>query len=267
MEPACNGLRLVLEHDALLKSHIKVRMIQQSSKRFPELSFVGIDGVLVRFGAAMSEDANRAALAFHRHITMLDLNGVVETAPSLTAVFLKLDIDQDPRAILNGIKIEMDAQDWFALESPAARRWTIPCSFDGPQLREAAELAGVTQEQAVDQITDSETRVLTLGFAPGQPYLGNLEPHWDIPRMTGIAANVPAQALVVALRQLIIFTNETPTGWRHIGQTAFKCFDKNREDPFAFRAGDLVRFARADRAEIDALQSGSLGGAKLEALL
>lgn len=229
-------------------------------------SYVGVDGVLVRFGAEMSEAANRAALAFHRHISGLELEGVLETAPSLTAVFLKLDIASDLDALVARIEAAMNAQDWFMSDSPALRAWTIPCCFDGPQLAEAAQLAGVSESTAIAQLTETQTRVLTLGFAPGQPYLGNLATHWDIPRMTEIAAKVPAQALVVAVRQLIIFNNEAPTGWRHIGQTAFRCFDKEREDPFALRAGDLVRFAQVGRAELKALQGDSYGGARLEHL-
>ena len=55
-------------------------------------------------------------------------------------------------------------------------------------------------------------------------------------------------------------------GWRHIGQTAFRCFDQSRAEPFAFQAGDLVQFKSAARSEIEALQSDNFGGAKLEVL-
>ena len=232
--------------------------------RFPQMSFVGIDGVLVRFAAQVSTDANKAALAFHAHISKSEGRGILETAPSLTAVFLKLDIESDLNAVLDHIRAEMMSRDWFETLNQQKRFWRIPCSFDGPQLREAADLANVSETQAIAEITASQTRVLTLGFAPGQPYLGNLDAHWNIPRMTGIAHNVPARALVIALRQLIIFSNATPTGWRHIGQTAFKCFDKDRAEPFAFKAGDMVQFEQASRSEIDALQSDTLGGARLE---
>ena len=241
-------------------------MIQPAEQRFPQMSFVGIDGVLVRFGAEMSEGANKAAVAFHRHVAELKLPGVLETAPSLTAVFIRLDIETDLEPVLANIRSELARKDWFAVPSAAHRKWTIPCCFDGPQLREAAELAGVSETQAVAQITQSEVQVLTLGFAPGQPYLGTLDQNWNIPRMTGIAAQVPARALVVAVSQLIVFANEAPTGWRHIGQMAFTCFDKDREVPFAFQSGDLVQFETAGRAEIDGLMDAPTGGARLERL-
>lgn len=239
-------------------------MNQHSPQKFPTVSFVGVDGVLVRFGETVSARSNQAALAFHRHMETANISGILECAPSLIAVYFRLDLDLSIDVILDRIRLELGSNDWFEAESHQRRLWTIPCSFDGPQLKEAAALAGVSETKAVEQLTSATTQVLTLGFAPGQPYLGNLDPHWDIPRMDGIAPNVPQNALVVAVRQLIIFANATPTGWRHIGQTAFRCFDQERRDPFAFKAGDQVRFDAVARSEIDALSSDTFGGARLE---
>lgn len=234
------------------------------ANRVPKIIFVGVDGVLVRFAEQMSDAANAAALAFHKHIENIAPVGIREAAPSLTAVYLKLDLDAEIEQVVQSVTEEVHARDWFAEPMLQSRLWTIPCSFDGPQLSEAAQLAGVNETQAVAQITSTQVRVLTLGFAPGQPYLGNLESHWNIARMDGVAPRVPARALVVAVAQLIIFANETPTGWRHIGQSAFQCFDQNRAEPFAFQAGDRVQFVSAARSEIDALWDDSFVGARLE---
>ena len=40
------------------------KMIVHTQERFPELTFVGVDGVLVRFGADVTEQANVAAFSF-----------------------------------------------------------------------------------------------------------------------------------------------------------------------------------------------------------
>lgn len=242
-------------------------MTSKAPKSFPELSFVGIDGVLVRFGAQVTDSANLAALAFHRHMQNAGVLGILECAPSLTAVFLRLDLSVDQNELIQSVALELEKRDWFAHPFKAKRRWTIPCSFDGPKLAEAAALVGVSERHAVEQLLAARVRVLTIGFAPGQPYLGNLEPHWNIPRMDGIAPSVPAGALVVAVGQLIIFSNAAPTGWRHIGQTAFRCFDQDRVDPFAFRTGDLVQFAKATSDEIKEMKSHAFGGAVLEDVL
>ena len=87
----------------------------------------------------------------------------------------------------------------------------------------------------------------TIGFAPGQPYLGELPEAWDIPRQTALTDRVPIGALTVAIRQLVLFSVSTPTGWRHIGQTAFRPFRPDAETPFVLRPGDEVIFEATDR--------------------
>jgi KipI family sensor histidine kinase inhibitor len=240
----------------------------QTQASFPALTYIGIDGVLVRFADRVSEQGNRAALAFHTHMSHVGIEGVLESAPSLIAVYLRLDITGDVSAIVQKVRDALTARDWFSEPATEGRLWTIPCCFDGPQLAEAADLAGVSEEAAINELTQAQVRVLTIGFAPGQPYLGNLPEHWNLPRLSGIAPNVPACALVVAVRQLIIFANAAPTGWRHIGTTGFQDFQRERVEPFAFRAGDLVQFSKVDRSEMDALilREDGLGGATCEAL-
>ena len=109
-------------------------------------------------------------------------------------------------------------------------------------------------------------RVLTIGFAPGQPYMGELAPHWDIPRQQGLTKSVPPGALVVAIRQLIIFTNASPTGWRHIGQTAFRTFRPGSDMPFPLSPGDELIFPSITRQEFDRIADDPTGGAEREAL-
>ena len=62
---------------------------------------------------------------------------------------------------------------------------------------------------------------------------------------------MPAGSLVVALRQLVLFTNDAPTGWRQIGQTAFRTFDPASDTPFRLRTGDEIEFVRVDRAGME----------------
>lgn len=230
---------------------------------------VGVFGFLVRFSTVLSEAANAAALAFRADVEARPIEGVLETSPSLVSVFFRIDpVACNPAQIRAELENRLAQRDWFAGAVARRRLWHIPCCFDGPQLAEAAALAGVSEGQAIAEIEAAETRVLTLGFAPGQPYLGTLAHHWNIPRMAGVAPQVPRGALVVAVRQLIVFANQAPTGWRHIGNTALQCFDARREMAFAFEPGDFVRIHAVPARDIEALKQGAdtLGGARLEVL-
>lgn len=239
----------------------------------PLIRTLGLSGLLVTFARALNPAANRAALALRAAVEAEGWPEVAETTSSLTSVFLRVDLlAGDMAALETRLRALVDSRDWGAAPLPSGRRlWRIPVTLEGtgaPQLDEAAALAGMTAAEARASIAAARVRVLTIGFAPGQPYMGELPEAWNIPRQEGLTAQVPRGALVVAIRQLIIFSGPTPTGWRHIGQTGFHCFRPDAADPFPLAPGDEVTFdvVRPDRLE--ALKAGDPlgGGATVEAL-
>lgn len=236
---------------------------------FPNIAPLGLGGWLVRFGDQPDEGANRAALSFRAAVDAAHWVDVLETATALASVFVRFD----PMATsADGLKRKLlgllEQQNWTGQGLPAERRrWTIPCAFggsNGPALDAVAQQVGVSPDRAIAALTQTPVRVLTLGFAPGQPYLGTLPPEWDVPRQKQLTPMVPPGALVVAVRQLIIFTAAAPTGWQQIGQTSFACFRPKSDAPFAFRAGDEVVFRAVPQEDLPPF--GGDGGATCEVL-
>ncbi len=232
---------------------------------------LGPDGVLVRFADALSDAANRAALAFRADLETAALTGVVETATSLTSVFLRFRPDLTTRATLvEALTERLGTRDWLAADLPGGRTlWHIPAVFDGPHAPDLAEVArqiGRDPDRAIAELTATPVRVLALGFAPGQPYLGFLDEHWNIPRRTEVTPEVPQGAVVVAVRQVIPFANPAPTGWWQIGRTAFRCYDPALEPALPLSPGDEIRFQSVPLATWERLLTAPRGGAETEAL-
>ncbi|NNE88952.1 MAG: carboxyltransferase domain-containing protein [Silicimonas sp.] len=241
------------------------------SESKPTFLPLGPDGILIRFADTLSEPANRAALAFRAAMSETMPDGVTETATSLTSVFLRFRPNDIHRAALEDIvRDKLQGTDWFGAPLPSGRKlWRLPTSFggdDGPALEEAATLAGVSTDTAVDEICANPLRVLALGFAPGQPYLGFLPKHWDIPRQSDVTPQVPQGAVVVAVCQVIPFASSAPTGWRQIGRTAFRCYNPDHDDPLPLRPGDEVGFFPVSPAELTAADDRPFGGAEVETL-
>ncbi len=240
----------------------------------PLIRTVGLSGILITFGHEMNDAANRAAIAFRAQIDTLDWPEVEETMSSLVSTFLRIDlVVHDPDPVMHRIRDALGDTDWLVAPLPKGRkRWQVPAVFGGeraPQLEEAADVAGMSTEAAIKGLTDTTVRVLTIGFAPGQPYLGTLPPEWNIPRLNGVTPNVPACSLVAAVRQLCLFPYATPTGWRHVGQTAFHPFFQDRDAPFALSPGDEIQFVQISPealADIEANNTDGLGGAHWEAV-
>ena len=239
---------------------------------FPQIKLMGVTGVLVRFADRLSEPANRAALAYRAAVEAEGWSGVLETTTALASAFLRIDpISADPRDIATRAEALARGRDWTGMPLPTGRTlWRIPCAWGGrlgPDLADAAALAGLSEADAIAQLSRARTRVLTLGFAPGQPYLGELPPAWDLPRREALQ-NVPGRSLLLAVRQLIIFTAPAPTGWRHVGQTGFAPFAPDAPEAVPLRPGDEIEFPVASEEEIEAhLALGDgLGGAVAEPL-
>lgn len=241
---------------------------------WPFIRTVGLSGLLVTFADKMSEPANRAALAFRAEVAMQDWPEVIEASTSLVSTFIEVNLATTSAAALSERLTDLlKNRDWFDAPLPAGRTlWHVPTVYGtdlAPQLEEAAQVAGVDVDAAIKEISTSRVRVLTIGFAPGQPYMGELSETWNIPRQTGLTPSVPAGSLVIAIRQLIVFTNASPTGWRHIGQTAWENFRPDSEQPFALSPGDELIFPSVTRdafLKIKSHDTSGNGGATSEAL-
>jgi inhibitor of KinA len=241
---------------------------------FPKIQNVGLAGILISFADTMSEPANRAALSLRAAVEEAGWPEVTETSTSLVSTFLQIDLVAVPReTMLARISDLLESRDWYGSDLPSGRTlWHIPTVYGtdlAPQLEEAAELAGLDPDAAIKELSGCRVRVLTIGFAPGQPYLGELPKNWDIPRQQALTKSVPSGALIVAIRQFVLFTNASPTGWRHIGQTAFKTFRPASDTPFALSPGDELCFPSVSRAEMEKIMAqddAGMGGAETEVL-
>ena len=238
---------------------------------FPRIDPLGLDGVLVRFADSLTEPANRAALAFRAALESDPPEAVEEVSTSLVSTHLRFDPLHLPLDRLAAdLRHRLAAQDWYRAPLPEGRRLlSIPTVYGtdlAPQLAEAAGLADRSEAEAIRELSGAPLRVTTIGFAPGQPYLGTLSEAWDIPRQTGLTPSVPVGALVVAIRQMVLFSVSTPTGWRHVGQTHARLFRPEAQQPFLLRPGDEVRFPAISREHFEAMRAEGADGIETEAL-
>ena len=238
---------------------------------FPMIRTGGVDGLLVTFGDKLSEPANRAALSFRVAVEEAGWDAVEETSSTLVSCFIRFDPLRLPHDVLKA-KVETLAKsrNWFDAALPTGRRfWRIPTVYGtdlAPQLAQAAAAAGMSEAEAATSLSDARVRVQARGFAPGQPYLGELPKAWDIPRQSQLTDRVPQGALVVAIRQFVLFGVSAPTGWLHVGQTAINLFQPQADEPILLRPGDEVQFIATDAASLNDMCSDPNGGATYETI-
>ncbi|OUD10030.1 hypothetical protein BVC71_00495 [Marivivens niveibacter] len=223
----------------------------------PQILPLGIDGALVRFGTVMSDEANQCA-AQVAQILSQDEFGFIDVQGTLASVAVRFDPIQtnfsDVRAVITA-----QINDATTAQAIPFKQWRIPTCFNGEDLAEVAAIIGDSAQSVIDEIASIPVRVLTIGFAPGQPYLGELPDRYGIPRQSQLRP-VPAGALVVAVRQMVLFANASPTGWRWIGATAARLFDAGRDPAAILTAGDMIEFCPVTADQLAKLQSDPIGG-------
>ena len=74
----------------------------------PLLQPMGDSALLVRFGSALSEQANRAATAFAARLGREPIAGVVEVVPNLVSVLLRYDpLSEASRSIPGEVRLRL----------------------------------------------------------------------------------------------------------------------------------------------------------------
>jgi len=130
-------------------------------------------------------------------------------------------------------------------ETHAAKVVRIPVVYGGeygPDLESLAKLHDMTPEQVIEIHSGKDYLIYMLGFTPGFPYLGGMDPKIATPRLKTPRTKIPAGSVGIAGEQTGFYPLDSPGGWQLIGRTPLALFDPEREAPFLLSAGEYVRF-------------------------
>ncbi len=209
---------------------------------------LGDCAALVRFGDRIDEAMHRLVRAACARLEAEPVAGMVELVPAFTT----LAVSYDPAAVGTAAPyptvaaaLEARLADVQADEAPAGRTVEIPVRYGGsvgPDLEVVAAHAGLPPAEVVRLHGAGDYLVHMIGFAPGFPYLGGLDPRLHCPRRDAPRTVVPAGSVGIGGSQTGIYPVESPGGWQLIGRTPLVLFDATRDPPTLLRAGDRVRF-------------------------
>lgn len=121
----------------------------------------------------------------------------------------------------------------------------IPVCYDevfGLDLAELSDLHHLKKEEIIKLHSEVVYPVYMIGFVPGFPYLGGLNPILNSPRKATPRKVIPEGSVGIAGMQTGIYPLATPGGWQIIGRTPLKLFDAHRQQPSLLKAGDFVKF-------------------------
>lgn len=195
----------------------------------------------------ISPEANRRAHALagaiQQALSVEPLLGLGEAVPG----YVTLLVHYDPGLLDYSTVAEFVRRNLSSAEVPAlnSRRVEVPVVYGGeagPDLGFVASHCGLSEAEVVRIHSSRDYPVYMMGFTPGFPYLGGMDPAIATPRLSTPRKRVQGGSVGIAGEQTGIYPLDSPGGWQIIGRTQMVLFDPEREPPFLLAPGDLVRF-------------------------
>ena len=197
---------------------------------------VGDTGVLAVFEQKIAEEIGAQVAALDAAVRAAKIPGAGETVPAFASLLVRYDpLLTDYSAVAGAVGTL--ARRLPPPEPGAGRLVTIPVCYGGAFV---AQHAGLTEAEVVRRHTGRDYRIYMLGFLPGFPYLGGLDPRLFTPRLQNPRTAIPAGSVGIGGEQTGIYPSASPGGWQLIGRTPLKLFDP--EQPPRYAAGDRIRF-------------------------
>ena len=211
----------------------------------------------VAFAQEIREDTNRKIRYLAEKLQKAGIHGLLETVPtdcSLTVYYEPL--------VLTRKKLEHQVLRFLSVYRPDTagkkRVFEIPVCYEGkfaPDMEDVCHLTGLSREQVVELHSGVDYLIYMLGFLPGFPYLGGIDPRLEAPRLDSPRTRIPPGAVGIGGKQTGIYPLASPGGWRLIGRTPAAIYDPNREKPIVYEAGDYIRFCPISSEEFHRMQA------------
>lgn len=207
----------------------------------------GEDGIRILFGDVIDLDVHERVRHFFFFIKSLQREEIIDIIPSFRSCLIYFDLQQTTFERLSSLIMEkMQASsslpvvpDPFIHEIPV--RYGGEC---GPDMAFVSSHTGLSENEIIDIHTGITYTVFAIGFIPGFPYLGILDPRIQVPRLETPRVQIPEGSVGIAQRQTGIYPFQSPAGWRIIGLTEVSLFNDRKEPYSLMKIGDRVKFVK-----------------------
>ncbi|MDR1730944.1 MAG: 5-oxoprolinase subunit PxpB [Synergistaceae bacterium] len=228
---------------------------------YPRFLHAGESCIVVEFGDDVDPEVNARVQALRAKIEKNPFPGFIDTVPtyrSLAVCFdpLRTGSPAEIKKVLAGMTEKLQAE-----EKGEEELLIVPTCYEGefaPDLARVADHTGLSPEEVTRRHAGRDCYCYMLGFVPGYPYLGGMDPSLETPRLKEPRERIPGGSVGIGGKQTGIYTVESPGGWNLIGRTPLRMFDPDRNPAIFLNAGMWVRFVPVGKAEFDRLARESV---------
>lgn len=217
------------------------------------------DSLQIQFEQKICPEVNSRISAFVKTFEYIakDIAGVLEVLPTYCSVSIYFDEAICQISLLKDLaqKALQRSEEEKTESTDSARTITIPVCYEdqefAPDLEKVALHAKLSKEEVIKLHSSSDYLIYMMGFLPGFPYLGGMNPRLETPRLETPRTKIPAGSVAIGGAQTGLYPVESPGGWNIIGRTPLRLFDVKREPFFLYEAGDKIRFLTITREEFE----------------
>lgn len=218
---------------------------------------MGDAAVLVEFADHVDLAVNAAIQQMVTRIRAAGVPWVRDVVPAFASLAIHFDLERlgevDTLQVVRTL-IDTHGKSPASGSTVARRQVEVPVCYDAEfalDLDPVVARTKLSADQIATRHAGSTYHVLMMGFAPGHPYLGGLDPRLVVPRRATPRPIVPAGSIAIANQQCVVYPYAISGGWNVIGRTPLRIFDANRAEPSLFLPGDAVQFVAIDRARYE----------------
>jgi inhibitor of KinA len=220
-----------------------------------KLNNIGDSGVVCDFGDEVNQLINDNVIKLFQYIKKEVAIGHIQGILNFTPSYNKLIISCDP-TITNTQNILdfLNSVDFSKLNSALDRKeWTVPICYDFEiDLTYISKKLKIDRNDIIKIHSKTTFYIYMIGFVPGHPFMGDLDPKLYLNRLETPRVKVPAGSVGIVEKFCNIYPYESPGGWNIIGRTPIKLFNnKNESQPCLLSPGDKIKFKSISKEEFN----------------
>lgn len=223
----------------------------------------GDRALAMEFGNSISEEINNKIRSMAVAIESQNVAGVVELVPTYRSLMIHYDpLVIEFQQLVDTLKeLESNLKN---IQLPAPEVIEIPTLYGGeygPDIENVAKHNDLSVEEVIEIHTSKEYLIYMLGFTPGFPYLGGMDPRIATPRLATPRTKISGGSVGIAASQTGVYPIDSPGGWQLIGRTPLALYDPQRETPILLKAGNYIVFRSIDEGEYHEIKKAAEQGA------
>jgi inhibitor of KinA len=224
---------------------------------------LGEGALTVSFGDSINMEYSKQVFQLYHRLLhsanrfWLDL---IPAYTTLTIVYEPLNIEHESPSVWVRENVERFLSSDGDETEKETRHVRIPVCYSmdfGMDALRLCEERNISHETLIQLHIEVTYYVYMLGFLPGFPYMGSVDPRIATPRLAKPRTLVPTGSVGIAGEQTGIYPLDSPGGWNIIGKTPLKLFDAVRRQPVLLHPGDQISFVPITKKEFQNFDSST----------